>query len=432
VIGLESGDQLPAVATEAPGARSREFSRRLALAEAPVVNAVLGGESGVVWLEALGANILDADGNIFIDLTAGFGVAAVGHRHPAVVAAVHEQAERLVHGLADVAAHPLRAPLAEQIGRLSGIDQARVYFAISGSDAVEIALKTAWLASGKRSIVAFEPCYHGLTMGSLAATSREEFRGPFVEQLNPHVERLPHGCPLEALRALLGERDDIAAVIVEPLSGRDGALLPPAGWLAGVADLCKRHGALLIADEVFTGFGRTGSWFVCHEEGVEPDVLVCGKALGGGMPIAAVVARAELFDCWNQAGEALHAATFLAHPVACAAALAALDVLESEALPERAARLGTEIAARREGWLENEAVVDLRGRGLFWVLELASPELASRLARRSLERGLYALASGTRMQLVPPLTIHRRQWGYVLETLGELLATLSEGAAEQE
>lgn len=422
---LEDGNQLPTPGASVPGPRSLEFTRRLELAEAPVVNTVLGDRSGLVWQEALGANILDADGNVFIDLTAGFGVAAVGHRHPAVVAAIHEQSEHLIHGLADVAAHPLRAPLAERIGRLSGIEQARVYFAVSGSDAVEVALKTAWLATGRRAIVAFEPCYHGLTMGALAATSRNGFRDPFVEQLNPHVERLPHGCPGDDLEALLGRRGDVAAVIVEPMSGRDGAPLPPTGWLTEVSKVCQQHDALLIADEIFTGFGRTGQWFASQDEGVVPDLLICGKALGGGMPIAAVVGRAELFESWDRGEEALHSATFLAHPLACAAALATLDILESEDLPARAARLGKEVTARRPAWLDSVAVCDLRGRGLFWVVELASPELATQLARGALARGLFVLAAGPRVQLVPPLTIHRRQWSYVLDTLEELLSTLT-------
>ncbi len=429
---LENGDQLPRAGGTVPGPRSLELTQRLERAEAPVVNTVLGSHRAFVWQEALGANILDADGNIFIDLTSGFGVAAVGHRHPAVVEAIREQSGRLLHGLADVAAHPLRAPLAERIGRLAEIDRARVYFAVSGSDAVEIALKTAWLATGRRAIVAFEPCYHGLTMGALAATSREAFRHPFVEQLNPHVERLPHGCPVGELDALLGRRSDIAAVIAEPLSGRDGAPAPPAGWLAEVSNLCRQHGALLIVDEIFTGFGRTGRWFACHAEGVTPDLLVCGKALGGGMPIAAVVASAELFEHWDRGEEALHSATFLAHPLACAAALAALDVLEGEDLPARAARLGGEIAARRAAWLAHDTVRDLRGRGLFWVIELASPELAARLARGALRRGLFLLAAGSRIQLVPPLTIHRRQWSYTLETLEGLLPALAEDSEARE
>jgi acetylornithine/succinyldiaminopimelate/putrescine aminotransferase len=268
-------------------------------------------------------------------------------------------------------------------------------------------------------------------MGALAVTSREAFRHPFAEQLNPHVERLPHGCPVGELDALLC-RGDVAAVIAEPLSGRDGAPLPPAGWLAEVSNLCRQHGTLLIADEVFTGFGRTGRWFACDAEGVTPDLLICGKALGGGMPIAAVVARAELFEAWNRDEEALHSATFLAHPLACAAALAALEVLEDEDLPARAARLGNEIAARRQTWLTHDAVRDLRGRGLFWVVELTSPDLAAQLARGALGQGLFVLAAGSRVQLVPPLTIHRRQWIYVLETLEELLPTLGEDSGSPE
>ncbi|HSF39398.1 MAG TPA: aspartate aminotransferase family protein, partial [Thermoanaerobaculia bacterium] len=324
------GDLLPRIVTPPPGPRSRALSRDLRDLEAPGVNTLPPGDgASVLWEEARGANVRDVDGNLYIDLTSGFGVAAVGHRHPRVVAAVREQAGRLLHGLGDVAAHPLRVELARRLVRIAPVDDPQVFFSISGSEAVEIALKTAVAATGRPGVVAFEPSYHGLTLGALAATSREEFRAPFAAHLHPHVHRLPYACDPGRVEDVL-RRGDVGAVILEPIVGREGVLVPPAGWLPAVAEICRRHSVLLIADEIFTGFGRTGRIFAVEHEEVRPDLLCCGKALGGGLPVAAVLGRRDLFRCWETPGEARHTATFLANPVACAAALAALDVLEEE------------------------------------------------------------------------------------------------------
>ncbi|MGB6335647.1 MAG: aspartate aminotransferase family protein, partial [Thermoanaerobaculia bacterium] len=343
---LSRGDLLPKIVTPPPGRRARQLSRSLARAEAPGVNTLQAGAPTILWQEAKGANVLDVDGNRFLDLTSGFGVAAVGHRHPRVVAAVRRQAGELLHGLGDVHAHPQRVRLAARLRRRVPVDDAQVYFAVSGADAIEIALKTALLATGRPGIVAFDPAYHGLTLGALHATSRPEFQLPFARHLHSHVHRLPYGCLLGALDKVLGEGNDTGAVILEPIVGREGVIPPPAGWLRGVADLCTEHGALLVADEILTGFGRTGDWFAVDAERVRPDVLCCGKALGGGMPIAATVGRREVLAAWRTSGEALHTATFIAHPAACAAALEVLEILADDKLPQRAARLGSALEQR--------------------------------------------------------------------------------------
>ncbi|MDX1384663.1 MAG: aspartate aminotransferase family protein, partial [Thermoanaerobaculia bacterium] len=363
--GLRSGDQLPRMVTAPPGPRARELCRDLERFEAPGINTLAGGGTTILWQEALGANVLDVDGNIYVDLTAGFGAAAVGHRDPAVLEAVRRQAARLVHGLGDVHAHPARVDLARRLAARAPVDDPRVYFAVSGADAVETALKTALRATGRPGIVAFDPAYHGLTLGALAVSSRPAFRDSFREHLHRHVRRLPFACPPESLdRELAAGAGGIGAVILEPIVGREGVLVPPAGWLTAVAELCARHRALLIADEILTGFGRTGGWFAVESEGVRPDLLCCGKALGGGLPVAAVIGRGELMAAWRTAGEALHTATFTAHPLSCAAALATLDRLEELRLPARARRLGRRVAQRLAGLRGAPGVVDVRGRGL--------------------------------------------------------------------
>jgi acetylornithine/succinyldiaminopimelate/putrescine aminotransferase len=419
------GDRLPHIVAPPPGPRSRELAAGLRDFEAPGVNTLPAGEPlqpSIVWEEARGANVRDVDGNVYIDLTAGFGVAAVGHGHPRVVKAVREQAGRLLHGLGDVHAHPLRIELARCLVALAPVDEPQVFFAISGAEAVEIALKTALATTGRTDVVAFEPSYHGLTLGALAVSSRNEFRAPFASHLHGHVRRFAFGADLEDIGAVIAQ-GDVGAVIVEPIVGREGVLIPPAGWLAGLAEICRRRGTLLIADEIFTGFGRTGLLFAVEHEGVRPDILCCGKALGGGLPIAAVIARRDLFRCWETPGEALHTATFIANPLACAAALAVLDVLAEEDLPARAARLGEDLRRRLAAWPARfPDVLAVRGRGLLWGIELRSREQAKTWVQGALSRGVLLLAGGPEgrvAQIVPPLTITEEQMEEAMRILEE-------------
>lgn len=406
------GDLPPEIVVPPPGPRSRELSAALGRLEAPGVNTLYQGEPAILWEEARGANVRDVDGNIYIDLTAGFGVAAAGHRHPRVVEAVREQAGRLLHGLGDVMAHPLRVELARRLVEIAPVDDPQVFFAISGAEAVEIALKTALGATGRPGVLAFEPSYHGLTLGALNVTSREEFRAPFAAHLHGHARRLPFAGDLARVEEAL-ETGGIGGVIVEPIVGREGVLIPPEGWLSGLAALCRKHGALLIADEIFTGFGRTGALFAVEHEGVRPDVLCCGKALGGGLPIAAVIARRDLFRCWQTPGEALHTATFIANPLACAAALAVLDVIKEEDLPARAARLGETLGRRLADWPGRfPEIEEVRGRGLLWGVQLRTAETAKTWMLAAWSRGVLLLAGGPEgrvAQLVPPLTIREEQ-----------------------
>lgn len=411
---LRRGDLLPRMVSTPPGPRARRLSRKLRRSEAPGINTLpADGNPGFLWEEARGANVLDVDGNRYVDLTAGFGVASVGHRHPAVVAAIRRQAGRLLHGLGDVHAHPARAELATRLAKLTPVEDPLVYWAISGADAVEIALKTAYLATGRSGILAFDPAYHGLTLGALQVTSRSEFREPFREHFHSHVRRLDFGCPPERIADLLDRDTGIGCLIVEPIVGREGVLVPPTGWLAEISRICRNRDIPWIADEILTGLGRTGRWFAVQEEAAEPDLMCCGKSLAGGLPIAATVGRRDLMETWRRSGEALHTATFTAHPLACAAALEVLAILRRERLVRRAAVLGGELGSRLAQWPARFAdVVAVRGRGLLRGVELASPGRTASLTRRLLEVGFLVLAGGPEGRVVeisPPFVIRRSQ-----------------------
>ena len=386
----------------------------------------LAADFPVFWDRAEGCLVWDVDGNRYLDVTAAFGVASIGHSHPRVVAAVQAQAVKLLHGMGDVHPPAVKVRLCERIAGLVPVPNAQIILGQNGGDAVEAALKTAMLATGRPGVLAFEGGYHGLTYGALDVTARPDFRAPFLPQLAGFTQHLPFGCSLDLIQEHL-EAHRPGAVLAEPIQGRGGIVVPPRGWLRGLRDVCTQTGTLLILDEIFTGWGRTGEWFACQAEGVTPDVLCVGKALGGGLPISACVASTSLMSAWGvSTGEALHTSTFLGNPLACAAALAALDVLEDERLPEQAASIG-EIFKNGLCALQAEfsdQIQDVRGRGLMLGLVLASPALALPLVPAALRLGLILLPAGDGrvLEFVPPLTITREQIDWCLSTMAALLA----------
>ena len=321
----------------------------------------------------------------------------------------------------------VKVRLCERIAALVSLPQAQVILGQNGGDAVEAALKTAVLATGRPGILAFENGYHGLSYGALDVTARPDFRAPFQSQLGGFTRHLPYGCSLTQIEAHLKAHQP-GAVLAEPIQGRGGIVVPPDGWLAGLSQLCTSTNTLLILDEIFTGWGRTGDWFACQHENVIPDILCVGKAMGGGLPISACVASAELMSVWGEStGEALHTSTFLGNPLACAAGLAALSVLEEERLPERAAQIGAVFA---DGLRELQAafagqIADVRGRGLMLGIEITSPQFALSLVPAALRQGLILLPAGDGrvLEFVPPLTVTEEQIAWCLGTMRRLLET---------
>jgi len=410
-----------------PGPRSCALAERLAAVESRNVTC-FEPNAPIFWERAAGANVWDVDGNRFIDLTAAFAVANTGHGHPRVVAAVSDQADRLLHGMGDVHPPAVKVDLLEAlVRRYPGGVAARGVLMTSGSDAVETAIKTAMLTTQKAGIVAFEGAYHGLGFGALDATAREMWRTPFAARLPKATEFARFG-DVESVRdAARRCRLPVGAVLVEPIQGRGGERIPPDGFLAGLRSLCDDEGWLLIVDEIFTGFGRSGRWFACEHDAVIPDLLCVGKGMASGMPISACLGRVDVMASWpDSRGEAMHTQTFLGHPPSCAAALAAIAVIEEEKLVENAAHQGARALARlREKLAAVPGVVEVRGRGLILAVECEKAEDAVRACRRALENGVIALLSGDDgrvISITPPLCIESEILELAIDVVAEALA----------
>jgi 4-aminobutyrate aminotransferase-like enzyme len=425
-------DDLERIAGDIPGPRTRALTVPLVAHESRNVTYV-GEDFPVFWKSASGATVVDVDDNRYIDLTAAFGVANVGHSNPSVVSAVAEQAAALMHGMGDVHPTSVRTQLLERLSRVlpNGLD--KTFFATTGSEAVEAALKTAVLATGKSRFVCYEGAYHGLSLGALEVSGIPKFVEPFAALVPQVALRLPYPDALHTgamyalaqLREALDPHDDIAAIVIEPIQGRGGCIVPPDGYLAGLRSYCDKRGMLLIFDEIYTGFGRTGDWFSCQHDHTIPDIICIGKAMGGGFPISAAVARPSVMDAWPPStGEALHTSTYLGNPMGCAAALATIGELERLALPAQARELGELIDKRLSVLLEHPAVIAKRGRGAMWGLQLRSAADADRVVKAALARGVILLQAGIRgdvLSITPPLVISSLQLHRALELVREVL-----------
>ena len=454
-----AGDSdLPDLITGVPGPASREWLERLRRVECR--NTVcIGPEFPVVWERARGANVWDVDGNRYVDLTSAFAVAGWGHGHPALTSALQRQAGELLHGMGDVHPPRVRIELAERLAAIAPGRLAKCLFTGSGSDAVEAALKTARLATGRRGVLAFRGGYHGLGYGALEATERIEFRAPFLDQLGCFVEHVPYPycyrCPLGRERAECGRtclpelrrrldnaraRIDAGAVLVEPVLGRGGEVVPPAGFLQMLRTFCDERGLVLIADEIYTGFGRTGRAFGVDHDGVVPDLMCLGKGLTGGFPLSCCIGLPEVMDAWPEStGEAIHTSTYLGHPAGCAQALAALDLFEAGLGRDGRFAPALAIAAIIERWAAEvggriDGVGEVRGVGAMWGIELVTgpgrpgrPDGAgaSRVVSAMLRAGYLALGGGAAGQVVsfaPPFVIAAPVLETALDRVAECLA----------
>jgi len=437
------------VVTEIPGPRSREwFERRKAAIPPGVANV-----HAIVTARASGAIIEDVDGNRLIDFATGIAVLNVGHTAPEVVAAAQKQLELDTHTCFHVTASEPYIELAERLNALApGEFEKRTMFANSGAEAVENAVKIARYATKRQAIVTFDHAFHGRTLLAMTLTAKvmpyKQGMGPFA----PEVYRLPFAypyrwpsgperCAEEALAYAKDEmhkhigEENIAAVIVEPIQGEGGFVIPAPGFLKGLADFCREHGIVFIADEIQSGMGRAGRWFAVEDEGVVPDIITSAKSLGGGMPISAVTGRAELMDAVHVGGLG---GTYGGNPVAAAAALAVLDKIEREGLLERSRRLGERIMARlRDMQSRHRLIGDVRGRGMMTAVELVADRgtkepidgpTGARIVQHCLENGVVILKAGTYdnvIRLLPPLTIDEGLLDEGLDVLDEAIGAAS-------
>lgn len=354
-----------------------------------------------------GAQVWDSEGREYIDCVAGIAVNNIGHCHPAVAKAVSQQASELIH-VSNLYYTQQQAELAARLVPRTGMD--RVFFCNSGTEAVEGALKLARRATGRTDFVAAENSFHGRTMGALSVTSKTQYRKPF-EPLIQKVDFVPYS-DVEALKGAVNK--DTAALILEPIQGEGGVLVPDDGYLRSARDICDDAGALLIFDEVQTGLGRTGRWFGREHSGVVPDIMTLAKALAGGLPMGALLARQETASKM-QKGD--HAATFGGGPLVCAAALASLKVIEDEGLVDRSARMGQHLMEGLAG-LEMEAVKEIRGKGLMVGMELAVK--CGPVVDYARENGvLLNCTSDSVLRFVPPFVITQQQIDRVIDVVAQ-------------
>ncbi len=405
----------------------------------------------IVWEKARGMYVRDVEGKRYLDLTAAFGVAACGHAPREIVQAGSKQLKKLLHAMGDVHPHEGKANLAKELSRwtferwskksnsspslrLKG----KSILCNSGFEAVEAALKTAHLATRKTEVIAFKSAYHGLGYGSLSVTHRDHFKGNFLSQLKSFGQFVTFPTEKQQLNSVLSDIQKrlksglVGAVLLEPIQSRAGERIPPKGFLTELRKLCDTHSVCLIADEIYTGFGRTGDWFACEHEKVIPDLICVGKALTGGFPMSACIGRSELMDeAWPKSqGEAIHTSTYLGHPVGCAMALAQLKLLKEMNLAIIAKSSGkfwkNQLKTALKPWGER---VRIRGRGLMIGIEIVSEktlpsEVVVAWATQLLQEGIIVLPTGDQSEVLglsPPLIISQKQMKHATRLLAKTL-----------
>ena len=462
------GKKMPQTTGSIPGETSIDLIDALAQTECPAITARRARrarETGVdqdpiVWERALGANVEDADGNVYVDMTSAFAVAGLGHNPPAVVDAAHDQIDDLLHAMGDVYPSRTKIEFCDLLAEITPDPLQQSILGLSGSDAIQAALKTAAIYSGEPGAIAFWGGYHGMAYGALSATAyRAAFRRPFLGQLNRHIRHVPYPDPyrppfgrdpgadpqdvlddcLTHLEQLLDGPatggEGIGAIIVEPIQGRGGEIVPPDGFLRRLREICDARDLVLIFDEIFTGFGRTGELFAAEREGVVPDVMCLGKGMGGGFPISAAIGRPDIMEAWElSSGEAIHTQTFLGNPLGCAMASAAVSEIVDREWPDRVAERGETLGDRLREIADRhpDRVGDVRGSGFMWGLDLVEEgdptkpdaELALELVDRLRDRGYLALPSGVHgnvLAVTPPFVATDAQLEGFLQSVDAVL-----------
>ena len=436
--------KIPHIVTPLPGPKAKQIVER----DHRVVSPSYTRDYPLVAKSGSGAMVEDVDGNTFLDFAAGIAVVATGHCHPQVVAAIQKQAAELIHMSCTDFYYEGTVELAEKLGSIApGKDPKRVYFGNSGTEAIEAAMKLARYHTKRDKFIAFHGCFHGRTFGSLSlaaskAVQRKHFGGllagvfhtPYPNTYRGAYGVRPEYATADALAHIenelfkrLVDPEEVAAIFIEPIQGEGGYLPAPADFLQGLERLCRKHGILLVADEVQSGMGRTGKWWAVDHAGIVPDMICTAKGIASGMPLSAVIANAKVMD-WKPGA---HASTFGGNPVSIAAALATIEILEREAIAN-AARMGEFIFRQTAGWRErHKSVGDIRGKGLMIGIEFVrdrktkekAPELRDHVLQAAFHKGLLVLGAGENsLRLAPPLVIDEEQAEFALRTLDECIS----------
>jgi 4-aminobutyrate aminotransferase len=424
---LAQGRPVPDIVTEIPGPKGRAH---VAYDEA-WTSPSLPRAYPMVPVRGEGLTVEDIDGNLFLDFAAGIAVTSTGHSHRQVVAAIKEQAAELIHFSASDFYLPIYAQACERIARISPIDgPARVYLGNSGAEVVETAIKLARYATHRPYVVAFLGAFHGRTYGALSLTaSKAKYHAGFGPLL-PGVFHAPYG-RVEDLRWFdevlfdkLASASEVAAIIVEPIQGEGGYIVPEDGFLQGLREICDRHGILLVADEIQSGAGRTGRMWAVDHWGVKPDILLTAKGIASGMTLGALVARASILEAW---GPGAHGSTYGGNPVACAAALATIDLLEGGLVDNAAARGAQAFAGLRPLMAGHPGLIlDVRGKGLMIGIEFDTPEHAEEVQWAAFVRGLLVLECGTSsVRMSPALIVSEAEMATALRIFGEAVADVA-------
>ncbi len=431
--------KLPHLVTSLPGPQAK----RIVELDSRILSPSYTRDYPLVARTGRGALVEDVDGNVFLDFAAGIAVVSTGHCHPDVVAAIQKQAAELIHMSGTDFYYPSLVELAQKLAAIvPGNEPKRVYFGNSGTEAIEAAIKLARYHTRRDKFIAFYGCFHGRTLGALSLTASKSIqRKGFGALLSgvihvpfPNTYRGSHGirpehCVADCLSYLeeevfkrLADPEEIAAIFIEPIQGEGGYTPAPADFLKGLERICRKHGILLVADEVQSGMGRTGKWWASGHAGIEPDIICVAKGIASGMPLSAIITRASVMN-WKPGA---HASTFGGNPVCIAASLATINLLEREYI-ENARRMGEFIFRQTAGWKERYRVVgDLRGKGLMIGIEFVrdqkskekAPEVRNRVVQLAFEKGLLVLGAGENsLRLSPPLLIDEEQADFALRTL---------------
>jgi len=435
---------LPEIITEIPGPKSKEYSQRLSKIESRNITFLPEDLSfPIFWESGENCNIWDNDGNRFLDLTSAFGVSSLGHSNPKTQKAIEEQSKKLIHGMGDLHPPEIKVLFLEKLISFLPRKLNKAMLSCNGSDACESALKTTQLYTKKPGFISFENSYHGLGYGALDLTEINFFRTSFQQRLSSYTffakfpdllrnRELALEKSLQSVKEIFFKNKElIGGLILEPIQGRGGVIIPPKGFLKQLKAFCEENKLLFVLDEIYTGFGRTGKLFAFEYEEIIPDLLCLGKTLGGGLPLSVCVGKEEIMQqAWPKSkGEAIHTSTFLGNPTACATGLATLQQIQKLSLgkiQQKSDYFQASLRNLKDDF--SEKILEIRAKGLMLGVEFIDPKIPKKIIKDGLKRGLILLSSGKNGQVLsfsPPLIISQEEIDFTVKTVRKILSLIN-------